>query len=200
MYMGVKKMNSIEILKNYINEHNGILLTSDLKKLNIHRQYIKILCDENFIERLEKGVYAKKDQFVNDFFLMQQRYKSGIYSHNTALFFYHLTDRAPLKYDMTFKNNIRVNEPLISPSYVKEEYYDIGLIEMPIYDGTTIRIYNLERTIIDIIRDRNKIDIQIFSDALKGYMERKDQNFLLLGRYAKLFKVKEILQTFMKVL
>ena len=51
----------------------------------------------------EKGVYVKKGKNVNDFFLLQQRYKTGVFSHNTALYFYHLTDRTPLKYDLTFK-------------------------------------------------------------------------------------------------
>lgn len=36
---------------------------------------------------------CKKGKNVNDFFLVQQRYKMGIFSHNTALYFYHLTDR-----------------------------------------------------------------------------------------------------------
>ena len=102
-------MKNIEILKNYIENNNGIILASDIKKLNVHKQYLKLLCDEGYVERKEKGVYVKKGKNINDFFLIQQRYKTGIFSHNTALYFYHLTDRTPIKYDMTFKNNIRVN-------------------------------------------------------------------------------------------
>ena len=80
-------MENIEILKKFIEKNNGILLSSDVRNLNIHKQYIKLLCDENYIERKEKGVYVKKGKNVNDFFLLQQRYKTGIYSHNTALYF-----------------------------------------------------------------------------------------------------------------
>ena len=43
-----------------IEKNNGILLSSDVRKLNIHKQYIKLLCDENYIERIEKGVYVKR--------------------------------------------------------------------------------------------------------------------------------------------
>ena len=193
-------MKNIEILKNYIENNNGIILASDLKKLNIHKQYLKLLCDEGYVERKEKGVYVKKGKNVNDFFLIQQRYKTGIFSHNTALYFYHLTDRTPLKYDMTFKNNIRVNDEIIEPHYIKQDKYELGIIELELQDKTTIKLYNLERTIIDILRDRNKIDLQIFNTAMKEYMKRKDKNLIKLSKYAKEFKMEKILKKYMEVL
>lgn len=193
-------MKNIEILKNYIENNNGIILASDLKKLNIHKQYLKLLCDEGYVERKEKGVYVKKEKNVNDFFLIQQRYKTGIFSHNTALYFYHLTDRTPLKYDMTFKNNIRVNDEIIEPHYIKKDKYELGIIELELQDKTTIKVYNLERTIIDILRDRNKIDLQIFNTAMKEYMKRKDKNLIKLSKYAKEFKMEKILKKYMEIL
>lgn len=193
-------MKNIEILKNYIENNNGIILASDLKKLNIHKQYLKLLCDEGYVERKEKGVYVKKGKNVNDFFLIQQRYKTGIFSHNTALYFYHLTDRTPLKYDMTFKNNIRVNDEIIEPHYIKQDKYELGIIELELQDKTTIKLYDLERTIIDILRDRNKIDLQIFNTAMKEYMKRKDKNLIKLSKYAKEFKIEKILKKYMEVL
>ncbi len=193
-------MKNIEILKNYIENNNGIILASDLKKLNIHKQYLKLLCDEGYVERKEKGVYVKKGKNVNNFFLIQQRYKTGIFSHNTALYFYHLTDRTPLKYDMTFKNNIRVNDEIIEPHYIKQDKYELGIIELELQDKTTIKLYDLERTIIDILRDRNKIDLQIFNTAMKEYMKRKDKNLIKLSKYAKEFKMEKILKKYMEVL
>ena len=193
-------MKNIEILKSYIEKNNGILLSKDVKKLNIHKQYIKILCNENYIERKEKGVYVIKGKNVNEFFLLQQRYKAGIFSHNTALYFYHLTDRTPLKYDLTFKNNVRLNNEIINPHYIKEDKYELGLTELKLEDGTTIKLYDIERTIIDILRDRKKIDLQIFNIAMNEYMKRKDKNLIKLSKYAKVFKVEKILQNYMEVL
>ena len=193
-------MKNIEILKNYIENNNGIILASDLKKLNVHKQYLKLLCDEGYVERKEKGVYVKKGKNVNDYFLIQQRYKTGIFSHNTALYFYHLTDRTPLKYDMTFKNNIRVNDEIIEPHYIKQDKYELGIIELELQDKTTIKVYDLERTIIDILRDRNKIDLQIFNTAMKEYMKRKDKKLIKLSKYAKEFKMENILKKYMEVL
>lgn len=193
-------MKNIEILKNYIENNNGIILASDLKKLNVHKQYLKLLCDEGYVERKEKGVYVKKGKNVNDFFLIQQRYKTGIFSHNTALYFYHLTDRTPLKYDMTFKNNIRVNDEMIEPHYIKQDKYELGITKLELQDKTIIKLCDLERTIIDILRDRNKIDLQIFNTAMKEYMKRKDKNLIKLSKYAKEFKMEKILKKYMEVL
>ena len=193
-------MENIEILKKYIEKNNGLLYSAEVSKLNIHKQYIKLLCDEGYIERKEKGVYVKKGKNVNDFFLLQQRYKTGIFSHNTALYFYHLTDRTPLKYDLTFKSNIRVNDEIIAPHYIKENKYEIGLTEMKLPDGTTIKLYDMERTIIDILRDRNKIDLQIFNTAMNEYVKKKDKNLIKLSKYAKEFKMENILKNYMEVL
>lgn len=193
-------MDKITILKKFIEKNDGILLTKDLKELNIHKQYIKLLLDEGYIERVEKGVYTKKGRLLNDFFLIQQRYKTGVFSHNTALYFYNLTDRTPLKYDLTFKSNVRVNEELISAHYIDSSKYDIGLTKMKLPDNTSIYVYDLERTIIDILRDRNKIDLQIFNQALNGYMKKKEKNLIKLSKYARVFKVENILKKYMEVL
>lgn len=193
-------MTNIEILKNYIEKNNGILLSSELANMHIHRQYITILCNENYIERVGKGTYVKKGKNVNDFFLLQQRYKTGIFSHNTALYFYNLTDRTPTKYDLTFKSKTRVHDKTINAHYIKRELFEIGLTDFQFKDGTSVKCYDIERTIIDILRDRNKIDIQIFNTAIKEYMKRKDKNLAKLGKYSKIFNVDNILKNYMEVL
>ncbi len=193
-------MKNIDILKEYIKNNNGIILSRDLKKLNIHKQYIKLLCEVGYLERKERGVYIRKGKNINEFFLIQQRFKTGIFSHNTALYFYHLTDRTPLKYDMTFTDNIRVKDEIILPHYLKKNKYELGIIKLKMPDQTSIKIYDRERTVIDILRDRNKIDLQIFNTAIKEYVKRKDKNLIRLEQYAKQFKVEKILKMYLEVL
>lgn len=193
-------MKKTDILKNYIEKNNGILLTSDVVNMNINKQYIKILCDENYIEKISRGVYVKKGKNLNDFFLLQQRYKKGIFSHNTSLYFYNLTDRTPLKYDLTFDSKTRVHDNTINAHYVKNEFFNIGISSISFNDGTSVNVYDLERTIIDIIRNRNKIDKQILNTAIKEYMKRKDKNIVNLAKYAKIFNVEKVLKLYMEVL
>ena len=193
-------MDNIDKIKNIIEKNNGILLVKDLEKNDIHRQYLKILEETGYLRKISRGIYLKKGKEVNEFFIMGEKYKKGIFSHNTALYFYDLTDRAPLRLDMTFPSYITVHNDSIKTHYIKEENHLLGAKEMKLNDGTMIRIYNMERTICDIIRDKNKIDPQIFNTAMKEYCKRKNKNLNLLYKYAKEFRIENKLKQYMEVL
>jgi len=193
-------MDNIDKIKNIVEKNNGILFVKDLEKNNIHRQYLKKLEETGYLRKISRGIYLKKGKEVNEFFIMGEKYKKGIFSHNTALYFYDLTDRTPLRLDMTFPSYITVHNDSIKIHYIKEENHLLGAEEMKLNDGTTIRIYNLERTICDIIRDRNKIDPQIFNTAMKEYSKRKNKNLNLLYKYAKIFRIENNLKQYMEVL
>ena len=132
--------------------------------------------------------------------VLGQRYSFGIYSHNTALYFYDMTDRTPIKFDMTFPNNIRINNEFVKAHYIKKDIHSLGLTTMKLSDNTEIKIYDKERTICDIIKDRNKIDTQILNTALKEYMKRKDKNLFLLYNYANALRIETILNQYLEVL
>ena len=61
-------------------------------------------------------------------------------------------------------------------------------------------MYNLERTICDLFRSRNSIEINDFTTVLKNYVLRKDKNLNLLMEYAKLFNIRNIVRKYMEVL
>ncbi len=193
-------MAKTEKIKEIIKLNNGILTTKIVDENNIHRQYLKNLVDEGYLIKVSRGLYITPDKDINEFYIMGQQYKSGIFSHNTALYFYNLTDRTPFELDMTFPSNVRVSNDMLNPHYINLEKLAIGLTTKTLEDGTTIRIYNMERTICDIIRDRNKIDTQILNTALKEYMKKTDKNLNLLYEYAKVFKISKILKMYMEVL
>lgn len=186
--------------KSIIDENNGIIYANKLDDYKIDRHILNLLVKKGLLKRIEHGIYASPDKNINEFWLMGEKYKNGIYSHNTALYFYKMTDRTPLQLDMTFPNNNRVKNDLLSVHYIKNEHHKLGLTKLELENNITIQIYNVERTICDIIRDRNKIDLQIFNTAIKEYMKRKDKNLILLSEYAKKFKIEKILAQYMEVL
>ena len=193
-------MNKTEIIKQMIEENNGIITTQMLEEKKIHRQYLKMLADEGYIENVSRGVYIRPGTVITEYYTIGEQYKSGVFSHNTALYFYDLTDRTPFELDMTFPSNVRISNFMVKPHYISPDKFYTGITTKDLGDGTTIRIYDMERTICDIIRDRNKIDLQIFNTALKEYMNRKDKNLNLLYEYAKQFNILKILKTYLEVL
>lgn len=193
-------MNKEQEILDLLEKYNDILYVTYLEEQKIHRQYLQKLVSEGYIEKVIKGLYVKKGKELSEFFIMGEKYKSGVYSHNTALYFYNLTDRTPLKLDMTFPSNVRINNELINSHYLKKEIYELGITEIELSDHTKIKVYDLEKTICDIVRDRNKIDNQILNMALKQYMTLKNKNLNLLYKYAKILKIDKILKQYMEVL
>ena len=187
-------------IKQLIESNNGIITTKIIDENKIHRQYLKNLVDEGYLVKVSRGLYVRPDKDINEYYIMGEQYKTGIFSHNTALYFYDLTDRTPFELDMTFPSNVRISNDMINSHYISKDKIEIGLTTKELEDGTTIRLYDMERTICDIIRDRNKIDSQIFNTALKEYMNRKDKNLNLLYEYAKQFNILKILKMYLEVL
>ncbi len=187
-------------IKQLVESNNGIITNKIIDENKIHRQYLKNLVDEGYLIKVSRGLYARPDKDINEYYIMGEQYKSGVFSHNTALYFYDLTDRTPFQLDMTFPSNVRISNDMIYSHYISKDKFEIGLTTKELEDGTTIRVYDMERTICDIIRDRNKIDSQIFNTALKEYMKRNDKNLNLLYEYAREFNILKILKMYLEVL
>ena len=197
------KMNYIEKLNALINEHNGIILTKHVTEAGIPRTYITQLVKNDVLERLERGVYIKKGSFDDEMYRLQEKYTSVVFSHDTALFLHDLTDRDPIQYSVTVPagyNSRNIQAIGVKVYSIKKEFYELGLTSGKTIFGRKIKCYNLERTICDIIRSRNGLDIAIVADAIKRYSKRRDKNLPQLMRYAESFRVTKILRSYMKVL
>ena len=66
--------------------------------------------------------------------------------------------------------------------------------------GHTVPVYDVERTVCDIIRSRSNIEAQTFQDALKQYAKRPDKNLRQLMQYARELHVEKILKQYLEVL
>ena len=149
------------------------------------------------------GIYVAPDAWTDAFYLLHLRCGQAIFSHETALFFHDLTDREPLRYSLTVKtgyNPSRLQEDHIQVYTVKKELHEIGLTDTKTPFGHTVPVYDMERTICDLLRSRRRIEIQVFQDALKQYARRKDKNLRTLMQYASLFHVEKMLRQYLEVL
>lgn len=114
-----------------------------------------------------------------------------------------MTDREPLAYEITVKtgyNPSKLKADGIQVYTVKKELHSEGISMMQTPFGHLVPVYNVERTICDIVRNRNNTEIQTLQNALKRYVRRKDKNFRLLMQYAVLFRVEKILRQYLEVL
>lgn len=196
-------MDYIKKIKKIIDKQNGTLLSSDLDKYEIPRTYLSMMVAEGKVERIGRGIYVSPDSLEDEMYIIQKKYPNLIYSHETALFFHGLSDRTPFEYSSTVPSGYKVVSAISETTkiyYIKRELHQMGVMGGNTSFGNPIKLYNVERTICDILRSRNRIDIQIFSDALKRVVKKKNLDYALLMEYAKKLNVEKILNTYMEVL
>ncbi len=196
-------MTQSEIIEKLITANAGMIRTSQITDVGISKttlyQYIK----ENDMEQISHGVYATQDTWTDAMYLVHLRCKQAVFSHETALFFHDLTDREPLAYEITVKtgyNPSKLKEDGIKVYTIKKELHGEGITMMQTAFGHSVPVYNMERTICDIIRSRNTLEMQASQSALKQYVRRKDKNLRLLMQYAAKFHVDKILRQYLEVL
>ena len=111
----------------------------------------------------------------------------------------------PLVYVMTVKvgdnvSRVKSSRDNIIFKYVKKDYYDIGKITITSPFGREISVYDKERTILDIIKDKDRIDAQVFSESIKSYFASKEKNLLKLSKYAVKMNMEQALKRYTEVL
>jgi len=182
---------------------DGTINTSDVIADGISKfDYYKFLKDNNY-EKVAPGVYAQKDMWVDELVLIEKRCPQAVISHDEALYYYGLIDHEPLRPSLTIYsgyNVSRLKSNGYKVFYVKKEFLELGKTKVIDLNGNEVNMYNLERTICDLIRNRSDFEIQDFNIALKTYVKRKDKNITRLFEYAALFKVDNVLRKYMEVL
>ena len=197
------KVVPIDKIRAILRDQNGILLTSDLVKYGIPRTYLSILVKNGEIRRISRGVYSAANDIADEMVSIQARYKGAIFSHETALYLLELTDRSPLFYSVTVPAGYNATPLKASGAkvyFVNRGLYLSGLITMKSPHGNEIKTFNLERTICDVLRSRNQIDVQFVNEALKKYVIDKDRNIDLLYGYARQFRIQKIVRETIEVL
>ncbi len=195
--------NHEQLILDIARSQSGTLLTSDLTEQNIPRSYLHKLVSEGVLDKVSRGVYVMTDAIEDVMFYLQRKYPQIIYSHETALFIHGLTDRTPAVYTATVPSGYKAVQNLSENCklyYMKRAYHDLGQIEGETSFGNTIRLYDRERTICDLIRNRNTIDTHIRTEALKKFVVSPSANFMLLSDYARNLRVETPLHQYLEVL
>lgn len=192
----------IDRIRDILLEQNGMLLTSDLAKHGIPRTYLSILEKTGEIKRVSRGVYSSVSAISDEMSGLQSRYKTAIFSHETALYLWDLTDRTPLFYSVTVPTGYNANLLKVGGAkvyFVKRDLFSLGITTLKSPSGNDVKVYSLERTICDVLRSRNQMEIQFINEVLNRYVGKKERNINLLYTYAEQFRIQKIVRTYLEV-
>lgn len=188
----------LKIMKN----NNEIITPAQLEEKGISRVYLSNMEKEGIIERIDRGVYVTKDFKYDEYYLFQLKYPKAIFSYNTALYFYEMTERTPIKMDVTVYREYNPHrfKDLVNVYKVSKELYDLGVIEKKSPQGMKVKTYNLERTVCDIIKDKDSIDIEIRNKAIKKCIKNKEFNASKMFEYAKKMNIYDKVKNYMEAI
>ena len=190
-----------KILK-IMKKNNELITPAQLEEKGISRVYLSNMENEGIIERIERGIYVTKDFKYDEYYLFQLKYPKAIFSYNTALYFYEMTERTPIKMDVTVYREYNPHrfKDLVNVYKVSKELYDLGVIEKKSPQGMKVKTYNLERTVCDIIRDKDSIDIEIRNKAIKKCIKNKEFNASKMFEYAKKMNIYDKVKNYMEAI
>ena len=96
------------------------------------------------------------------------------------------------------KRKVRVQDyPPIDLYYWKKENLEFGIIKKSI-SGYDVLITDMERTVCDAVKYRNKIGLDVCGEVIDNYLKKENRNISLLHEYAQKLRVKNILTTYLE--
>ncbi|MBD8914777.1 MAG: abortive phage infection protein [Pseudobutyrivibrio sp.] len=196
-------MTKFEKLDVLTEKNNGYLFTKDVEKEGISRTYLAKYVKNKNLEKVARGIYIREDIWPDELFILQQNYKRIVFSLETALYLHGLLDREYATIYVTLPanaNQVGLREKGIIVKQLKKEFYLLGQTEVKTYFGNTVVIYDKERCICDLIKEKEKIEVQTFQTAMKSYMRSSDKDLTKLLSYASKLNMKEEVMKYIEVM
>jgi len=196
-------MRKFELLDLMVQENKGYITTSEATRAGISRPFFGEYVRKRELYRVAHGLYMSQDAWDDSMYVIQVRYPSAVFSHETALYLLNLAEREPLQYSVTSKagtNTSGLIKTGVKTYKVKAELFEEGINKSETPAGHAVRTYNAERTICDLVRNRSNVEAQDLQSAIKEYIRLKEKNIPQLMRYAGLFSVEKIIRRYLEVL
>ena len=144
-----------------------------LEKYGSNYQIKKAINDE-LLYKIESGIYSdKKNNHYLEVF--SKKYPNGIISGDSAYYYHNLTDVIPKKIFMTTERTSgRFKDENIIQYYAIDNYFNLGKTNIE-YEGIKINIYDKERMLIELIKNKNSTPYDYYKEIIESYRNIKGQ-------------------------
>ena len=196
-------MDYMDGLSAIAKEKGGIIETKTAVQRGIPQAMLYKLCKAGKIHRIVKGQYVLPEDMQDELLSISRRSEKIIFSHETALFLHGISDRTPFEHTVTAPSVCIPSVAIRAECkvyYIKPELFGLGKTMLKTPAGNFVPCYDLERTICDVIRSRNKIGTETFLSALKQYAASPKKNLNRLDEYARKMHVSGVLRQYLEVL
>lgn len=198
-----KKSYDLERIDKLIDEHQGLVKTSDITELGIDYRRILAFVEEGHLKRVKSGYYTSKYYEGSEEEMILKLFPDGILTMESALFYYGYLENRPFTWKIaisknTSKSRFKLEYPIVEPYYSEPQVLELGVQEISIANGK-MKIYTKERLICDCLKYQEKMDRTDFKKAVLSYISDDDKDVTALMEYAKERKVLKKVQTMIGV-
>lgn len=183
----------------------GPLRARDLAEAQIPRTYLKRLCDQGVLERVERGVYRLVESCSTEFHSLAQislRFPKAAVCLLSALQFHGLTTELPhavwIMIDRHARRpastNLRI-ETVRASGPARTHGVDVHEIE-----GVSVKITSPAKTVADCFRYRRHLGLDVAMAALRDYVDGEYGTIDELVEAAKADRVYPFLRPYLEIL
>jgi predicted transcriptional regulator of viral defense system len=184
------------------NKNAGFLHTADSLTAT-EKYHLRRLIREGTVNRVKRGFYHLNDSpWVFQEAEVAKMIPNGIFCMFTAWSYHELSTNIPAEYHVAIPKTLKTvlpDYPPIKLYYWSTETFNIGKTSAEINDSL-VDVYDLERSVCDAVKFRNKIGTDILSEILHNYISRKDKNLDKLMKYATVLRISNTLNQMLKII
>jgi predicted transcriptional regulator of viral defense system len=188
-----------------IPDNQMIFSIDELKEKGLSYYKINQMVDQGVLVKLNKKFYENKTfrGEESEFYYAYAYVPDGVVCLLSAAVYYNLSSYRPDAIDVAIPRKARVSTlpewPEINVCYFTNDRFETGI--ETIADGNNqFRIYDIEKTVVDVVYYREKIGILETKEVLTTYLQRKNRNLNRLIRYAQMLKCQDVMQKYLEVL
>lgn len=182
-----------------VQQQGGFINTGEVKSRGEYEQ-LRHAAEEGNLVRIRKGVYAETSALANNMIDVERIVPRGVLCLYSAFSHHGLSTQVPSSTCIAIdaRRKVRLPDyPIIDLYYWKKEYLEFGIMQKEI-SGYDVLITDLERTVCDAVKYRNKIGLDVCGEVIDSYLKKDNRNISLLHEYAQKLRVKNILTTYLE--
>ena len=188
-----------------LSEDQKIFSMQELKSKGFSQYKVSKLVSEGKLIKLNKSYYENTEYRgeESDFYYIEAYAPKGVICLLSAAVYYHLTTFIPDAVDVAIPRKAKISTmpewPQMNIHHYTDNRHELGVTTIR-KGKNEFRIYDMEKTVVDIVFYRGKVGIEETKEILVTYLQRKDRNLNRLLKYAELMKCEKAMRQYLEVL
>lgn len=182
----------------------GFASAAKLRAAGIASSSVTRLARQGAVVRVKRGLYRwHKRDASSSLVEATQIVPNGVVCLLSALAIHQIGTRTPweayIAIPRTSRKPVMPKYPPIRLAYFSDAQYQTGITTVQ-SNRAEIRVYDIEKTLCDCARYRNKIGMDVFREAVSDYLRRPGRDIDKLLAYSKKLRVQSILHPIVEAL